>query len=63
MRWRDFGVQKDLFAPSRPAMDLTLAQRRVLVPLVEALLAEVTRADMLSGVAMTAMEACDEDHA
>jgi hypothetical protein len=64
MRWRrDFGVQKDLFAPSRAATDLTLPQRRVLVPLIEALLAEVTTADMRPIARAAETEARDEDHA
>jgi hypothetical protein len=58
-----FGAQRDLFAPSRSAAGLTPAQIRILVPLIEALLAEVAAADPAMDMSMTRMGAGDEDHA
>jgi hypothetical protein len=64
MKWRqDFGVQKDLFAQSSAATDLTLVQRRALVPLIEALLVEVMTTEMRPGARTTNTEVGDEDHA
>ncbi len=63
MTRRQLGAQKDLFAPDRPMAGLTPAQHRILVPLLEALLAEVATADRVPGEATDGTEAGDEDHA